>query len=238
MSFMAVVALLAHAQDTAPAFKKHSVGINHSYDITSLLSNDNEYYYTDNQRVAYGYSAALLYQYRPVQWFSVETGVEYNSTKTRVMEGFPYDAKFHQAMDFDPAAMDMDFTRSINRFAVPLNLRWHGQKGRWGFYGLTGVVFTANHLLQYQFDADFFRDGETYNYIHEAGFKNNLGLGLTAGVGVEYQIKPNWLLRAEPRFRVYNIAKPDRSDIYYQNPPQNHYWAAGLNVGVYYGFGK
>jgi len=233
---------LAQAQDTSsPTFKQHSVGINHSYDATSMLSTDDYYYFEyfkkGSHRVAYGYSAAALYQYRPVKWFSVEAGIEYNSTKTRVVDGFPFDAIFHQAFDPAPSLFEMEFNRSISRFGVPINLRWHYQKNRWGFYGLAGVVFTTNHMRNYSFD-EYYLEGEKLNYIEEHSFKDNFGMGLTAGLGVEYSITPHWLLRMEPRFRIYNVAKSTPIGYFYQSPPQNHYWAAGLNLGVYYGFGK
>lgn len=232
--FLLALACSTDAQTSESLFKKHAVGLNVSNDLTSQFEDNGLYPYGSNH-ARYGYSAALLYQYRPIKWFSMETGFEYNYTNKHVVDGLPYDAEFIRFVDAWDMVFSMEFNRSISRMAIPLNFRWHWHSQRWGFYALTGVVFTVNHIRHYDFEG--YRK-ETHNYISNQDFKDNFAMGVSAGIGTEYSITPNWMLRMEPRFRVYNVATPDRTNYYGYTPPTEHYWAMGLNLGLYYGFGK
>lgn len=111
-------------------YNKHMVGLNVSNDATSLFSNNN---FSDSQmlKAQYGYTAALLYQYRPAKWFSVETGIEYNSTMWYLDDENSNVEAFWDGEGYNPSLAGLlDYGQRINRLAVPLNLRWYYQKGK------------------------------------------------------------------------------------------------------------
>lgn len=232
----------AWAQDgdaTLPqSYNKHILGVNYSNDVTSIFADKDLLLDSERYKPQYGYSAALLYQYRPIAWFSAETGFEYNSsmwyideensTPWSVWDGEGYSRAINGLLDYGVRA---------NRLAIPLNLRWYYQKGNWSFYALTGTIFTVSHKTK-----NIYRELEEWNSslntLEQDGFVDNFGIGVSAGVGTEYRFKPNWILRMEPRFRVYDLKQPITYSRYWVNNPTDRPWAAGINIGVYYGFGK
>lgn len=220
------------------AYNKHMLGVNYSNDVTSVFADKDLLLDTERYKPQYGYSAALLYQYRPTAWFSAETGFEYNSTMWYIdVENSTHWSVWDGFGHSPNLAGRLDYGQRVNRWALPLNLRWYYQKGKWSFYALTGVVFTVIYQTK-----DVFREvpewNSTTNTIEQDGFADNFGIGVSAGVGAEYRFRPNWILRMEPRFRVYDLKHPMSYGYYKVVSATDRPWAAGLNLGIYYGFGK
>lgn len=244
---LCAVNLTVFAQTNEPIEKyyKHMVGVNFSNDITSQVENykQHEAYSGEDMSYSYdpqyGYSAALLYQYRPAEWFSVETGLEYNSTKHHqdFIHSNPMNCWDGTEYNNNIACL-YDLTSRRERLAVPLNLRWYYQKNKWGIYALTGLEFsfdtrrTDKYLV-----ADW---GEAEKVIGNYSANKTFGLGISAGFGFEYLLGKNFVLRAEPRFRLYDVVRPHRPAFSNYNL-KSDYWemhyAVGLNLGIYYGFG-
>lgn len=239
--------VLAQTNDDKPSvnYYRHSVGVNFSNDVSSQIENypqsgtyagfDLSYEYEPQ----YGYSAALLYQYRPADWFSVETGLEYNSTKYH--QDFIHSNPMNcwDGEEYSPNIYCLyDVTSRRERLAVPLNLRWYYQKNNWGIYALTGLVFNFDTRTT---DKYLVADrGETEKVIGSYSADTTFGLGVSAGLGFEYLLGKNFVLRAEPRFRLYDVARPHRPTFYYYDHETEYkemHWAFGLNLGIYYGFG-
>lgn len=236
MAICVLPTLLAqNATPPATNFQRHMVGLNFSNDITSQKINAGlmpNYSY----RLQYGYTAALLYQYRVASWFSVESGIEYNSTawyadnaNSNIMDAW-------DGQSFNPSISSrLDFGQRMNRIAIPLNLRGYYQVKRWNFYGLAGLVFSMDwHSTYLNEISDWNR---TYNFT-EDGLNGDLGIGITAGIGAEYEINKHFLLRVEPRFRMYDVIKPNRPSFPDGDAIKAYPWAVGLNMGVYYKFGN
>ncbi len=226
--FLALCFLVAESTAQS-SFKKHSVGFNFSNDVTSQFD---KYQLSDSQNraVKYGYSAALLYQYRPATWFSLETGVEINSTA-------------HQIDDSNPPIFWQEwpdgrsYFNRLNRIGIPINLRWHCQRKRWDFYALTGIVLTTS----YSGASNLFNDGDLERVkvkFKERSFEDGFAIAISTGIGTAYQLTQNWSLSVEPRFRVYDVIDPTRSEFADGTYSGEMPWAVGLNLGVYYGFGK
>lgn len=241
--FMLPFISFAQTEEATVNYFQHSVGVNFSNDVTSQIENYpsdvngggiyDEYDYD----LQYGYSAALLYQYRPAEWFSVETGVEYNSTK--YYQDYIYANKYSC---FDGENFNINifcfYDRGLRkeRIAVPLNLRWYYQKNKWSVYALTGILFGFDTYIR---EADEIEEwNRSYSALKENTTKQNFGLGISAGVGFECLLARNLMLRAEPRFRLYDVFKPERAAYYSSNKEiKEMHWAVGLNLGIYYGFG-
>lgn len=225
-------------------YYKHMVGVNFSNDVTAQIEDhpksgdyggfDVSYQYEPE----YGYSAALLYQYRPADWFSVETGLEYNSTKFHLDYLHSDPLACWDGVEFNNnIACLYDLSMRRERMAVPLNLRWYYQKDKWGIYALTGLVFSFDTRTTDKYlVADW---GETEKVIGTYPADTTFGLGISAGIGFEYLLGKNFVLRAEPRFRLYDVARPHRPEFYNyyrESEYKEMHYAVGLNVGIYYGF--
>lgn len=223
-----MLVLISGIATAQSSFKKHSLGLNVSNDISSQFIKDDGWQNT--AKPGYGLAFGAMYQYRPVKLFSIETGLEYNRTSVNMKDSYPDGA--HSIDGYD-GSFKWDFRRSMSRIAMPLNLRFHWQgKDKWSLYGLAGAIFAFNHKVSFNWNDA--RDIESYNLMKEYTAKENFNLGLTAGVGAAYNISSNLQLCIEPRFRVYDVAKIKQLwDSYDYN-----YWTVGLNLGVYYGFGK
>lgn len=229
LSFLLALLLMCSSLATAQSsFKKHSLGINVSNDISSQFIKDDGWQNT--AKPGYGLAFGAMYQYRPVKLFSIETGLEYNRTSINMKDSYPYGA---QSINFLDAVFQWDFRRTMSRVAIPLNFRIHWPiKDKWSVYGLAGAVFAFNHKVSFNWNDS--RDIESYNLMKEYTAKENFNFGLTAGVGTAYNISSNLQLCIEPRFRVYDVAKIRQQwDSYDYN-----YWTVGLNLCIYYGFGN
>lgn len=231
---LVILVLISGVIMAQSGFKKHSVGINVSNDATSIFRN---YEIEPEQefRVQYGYSAAILYQYRPVKWLSIESGIEWNSTAYFLHDDIPY--RFFNAMEC--RSLDCfqtgQYGMRTNRVAVPINLRGHYQVGRVNLYTLMGI--TLNSSVGGAYISDEHDNERRWFKFNERSFSDGFGLGLSAAIGIEYTLSSKLLLRAEPRFRVYDIVSPSRKTSIYSFIIE-HPWTAGLNLGIYYGFGK
>lgn len=220
-------------------YYKHMVGVNFSNDITAQVENykQNEVYSGEDMSYSYdpqyGYSAALLYQYRATDWFSVETGLGYNSTKH--YQNFVHaDISKCENLYFS-CLQDLKLKRE--RLAVPLNLRWYYQKDKWAIYALTGIVLGFDTRSTEGYELTGWNDPKQVIGSYRAD--SIFGLGISAGLGFEYLLGKNFVLRAEPRFRLYDLVRPYRptfSSYARESEYREMHYAIGLNVGIYYGF--
>ncbi len=235
--FILQLLVAQEATTPPPAFKRHMVGVNYSNDITSQINNLNisEPYKAE---VRYGFAAALLYQYRATKWLSVETGIEINNTTYYLDDPNSDIMTAWNGESFDPAISSrIDYGWRTTRIGVPINLRGYYHKEKWSLYGMAGVVLTTDYLHKtiYEISEWTFTD----NLVGQEKFKDLFGVGVSAGIGAEYEVTKTLVLRMEPRFRVYDIIKPNRRTAYNSSKEIiERDWAVGLNLGIYYGFGK
>ncbi len=219
--------LAGNAQIDAPCFGKHSVGINASTDFGSLLTAPQAV--EGSYKPKHGNTVAALYQYRPVKWLSVESGVEYQANRFQKESIYP-----EGVMWLAPYVSIEDVT--VHRIGVPVSFRGYLQHKRWSFYAMGQVILATNILRQHHFNV--FAQTDRLNQLERNSFKENLGLGVGVGLGAEYAINHRWMLRLEPRFRVYNLLKTEGWRNYEMFYKEDRQWTAGFNFGVYHTFGK
>lgn len=227
--------LSVKAQNDSPLFRKHALGVNFSNDVTSAFRNYETPDY--NSPLRYGYAVALLYQYRPLNWLSLETGIEHNST-TYYLDN--PNSNYMDAWDGTEFVQiwptRLDFGWRTQRIAIPLNLRWHYQKNRWSAYIMTGAIFTINWSTKHLFEI---KEWEwTAHGLKHGKPREEFGIGITTAIGAEYRVTDSWMLRFEPRFRLYDVYRPYQKSTFDVSSFREMPWAFGLNLGLYYQLGK
>lgn len=242
-SFIGFMGLQAQ-ENEQPTFAKHSVGICFANGTSSIFTKDkpdrNAGLMSAWYKPQYATALGVLYQYRPLRWFSVETGVEYNTSKWKydMIHSDPWSAwdgeGYNQAL-----ASITDYGQRMHRWAAPVNFRWYYTHHKTSVYALTGLVLTFNWVEFFDYEINEW--DYTEDQIMANKLKQNFSLAASTGVGVEYQATPCLLLRFEGQFRVYDLLKSSRRYTYAYSSTSHEYdinyiypWSLVANVGIYY----
>ena len=169
-----------------------------------------------------GFSTGANVNFKLTRKFELQTGLFYSDKGYKTSK---------QPLDFPSPSPDEPTHFSAkyyeNYLDIPLKLNYISGKGRLKF--IAGAGLSANFFLNASGKTTlFYSDGRE----EERGKKSSIvdykkfNISALASSGLEYKLKENIFLRAEPTFR-YGLLK------IVDQPITERLWNVGLNVGVY-----
>lgn len=218
-----------YAQNTeTPAFNRHQVGFGFTNEANYL----GDVYYSNfhnDSKWGFGFALQATYQYRPVKWFSLETGVGYNNYANRVT----YNRNpIYFAIDLansNYGASDIDRVYAVY---LPVNLRFYYQHNKVGYFVRTGA--TMDWLLVTRSKQNEYYKFNKYSHVGNET-KDDITLSINLGIGVDYTVTARWIVRAETVYSMNNLVVQREMHMFNEESLRH---SLGLNLAVYYAIGK
>jgi hypothetical protein len=88
----------------------------------------------------------------------------------------------------------------IHHVSIPLFVGWQQTTGRWQYRTSIGGLFS---IYSFQKGKTFYNDQVISYNGHRPGYQKNIGIGISANVGVEYQIYSRWSIGAQVGLQQY-----------------------------------
>ncbi len=230
---LAISPLFTNAQDNAKKIGKNiSIGLSFSpnYNYRALFNKHDDqfigsYIVTRNgwEKGKLGYSTGANVNFTLSKRFELQTGLFYSDKGYKIERAIDTPTSTRSGIKY------LTSTNHMNYLDVPLKLNYISGEGRLKF--IAGVGLSANFLLNQSAKTTYsYADGreETTKKSSSIDY-NKFNISALASVGVQYKLKDNLFLMAEPTFQ-YGVFKVSNEPV---TGIAEHLWNVGLNVGVH-----
>lgn len=220
---------VTYAQNTkTPTFNRHQVG----FGFTNEANNLRDVYYSNfysDPKWGYGFALQATYHYRPVQWFSLETGVGYKNYANRIT----YNRNpIYFAVDLAYSNNENPDIDRVHAMYLPVNFRFHYQRNKVGFFVRTGATF--NWLMVTSSKQDEFYKFNRYSHVGNET-RDDITMSINMGLGIDYSVTERWMIRAETVYSMNNLVTQREMHMFNEESLRH---SLGLNLTVYYAIGK
>jgi len=232
---LAIIPLFTNAQDskTKKTNKNISVGLSFSpnYNYRTLINKDDNPFSEPtvtsrdkNEIGKLGFSTGATVNIKLSKKFEFQTGLYYSD------KGYETNKVALNLPSTGPNVPTHYMAKyQMHYLDIPLKLNYISGQGRLKF--IAGAGFSANFFLNANTKSTiFYGDGREENRGTESltsDFKK-FNISALASIGLEYKLKENIFLRAEPTFQYgFKTVDEPRGGI------AEHLWNVGLNVGVH-----
>ena len=231
-TLVAVIPFVADAQDSKKnnAGNRIAIGFSFSpdYNNRTLKNNDGSSSSdhvinarNENEQGRISFTTGLYLNTKLSEKLEFQTGLLYSNKGYKI-------PKRVAVFPVQPSGAPTHFRSKacFNYFEIPLKLNFITGKGKTKFIAGAGLV--TNFLLNESDVITFYYvDGSEKNFDQSSGFDyKKFNLSSVISAGVEFKLKENITLRAEPTFR-YGLLK------IIDEPVSARLWNVGLNLGVY-----
>ena len=230
---LAIIPLFTNAQDNSKKIGKNiSIGLNFSpnYNYRNLLNAHDDQSigtfiaFRDEREIGkLGYSTGANVNFALSKKFEFQVGLFY-SDKGYKTKKVAVDTPWSTVIGI---AQHMSI-RKADYLDVPLKLNYISGEGRLKFIAGAGV--SVNFLLNHSVKTTFlYTNGNEETKKSSDVDLNKFNISALASVGLQYRLKENIFLRAEPTFQ-YGILKVNDRPL---DGTAEYLWNVGLNVGVH-----